>query len=588
MKRSRLRTVLLISSLLIIAALTSAIVFIVRDGVRREIDRQVRSGTDASLRAFENVQRERELQLSRSASMLADLPTLKALMTTQHAPTIQDASETFWKLGGSDLLVLASPAGRILGLHGKHPELTAALAQQNLVRSIEQGGRSSWWSAAGRLYQVFFYPVTTGTGKDFEQIGFVAVGYEVDRSVAEQLAVVAGSDIALTTGRDVVASTLDAGQERDLHDWIVREGFRQDNAISGVALGKSRYEMASIFIDRAPGAPVQCYVLMSLDGVDHFIRQIDRKIYLLGILAIVFAALSLTFFSRTITRPLDNLVSGVRAMATGDYTYSIRPSGTSEVAELGAAFDAMRGQILDAQRRSIAAERIAAVGRAASSISHDLRHYLATLVANAEFLHEADKLKLNRDEIYGEIQLAAGQMTDLLDSLRELAREGTSISPVRAAIDQTVHRAVESVLTNPDFRSRSITTNTTGGMDGVFDPRKLERVFFNLLLNACEATPAQDGRIAIDIRSHPDLFEIRLSDNGAGIPASIRNSLFDPFISSGKSSGTGLGLAIVNKIVRDHNGTVVVEATSDTGTVFLVRLPRSLQSEVAEPNPAVI
>jgi nitrogen-specific signal transduction histidine kinase len=76
-----------------------------------------------------------------------------------------------------------------------------------------------------------------------------------------------------------------------------------------------------------------------------------------------------------------------------------------------------------------------------------------------------------------------------------------------------------------------------------------------------------------------------------GIPVGIRSTLFDPFISSGKSNGTGLGLAIVSKIVHDHYGSVVVEQTAETGTVFLVKFPRSqngigesVEAEIREPN----
>src|ERR1700676_5795976 len=92
----------------------------------------------------------------------------------------------------------------------------------------------------------------------------------------------------------------------------------------------------------------------------------------------------------------------------------------------------MRGELLAAQKQKTETARIAALGRAASSISHDLRHYLAAVVANAEFLYEAEKLKLNRDDIYCEIKTASEQMTDLLDSLRELSRGEGSIS-LRAA-----------------------------------------------------------------------------------------------------------------------------------------------------------
>src|SRR5277367_1555697 len=115
MARLRLRTQLFIATLLIISALTGAILFIVRYTVRAEITKQVQESTAASLRAFQNVQRERELDLSRTVAMLAELPTLKALMTTEDIPTIQDASQTFWKLAGSDLFLLARPDGRILG-----------------------------------------------------------------------------------------------------------------------------------------------------------------------------------------------------------------------------------------------------------------------------------------------------------------------------------------------------------------------------------------------------------------------------------------------------------------------------------------
>jgi signal transduction histidine kinase len=121
-------------------------------------------------------------------------------------------------------------------------------------------------------------------------------------------------------------------------------------------------------------------------------------------------------------------------------------------------------------------------------------------------------------------------------------------------------------------------------MTGVFDPKKLERAFLNLALNACEATAERQGRILIEILSDDDSFEIRVSDNGPGIPVSIRSTLFDPFVSSGKSNGTGLGLAIVSKIVHDHGGVVTVERTSEMGTVFLVKLPRLQQSADEVPQ----
>ena len=584
MARLRLRTQLLIATLVIIFALTGAVLLIIRQSVHSEITKQVQGSTDASLHAFETVQRERERDLSRTAAMLAELPTLKALMTTEHAPTIQDASRPFWELAGSDLFVLANSNGRVLGFQVK-TGWTRELAEQDLAKSVGQGESSAWWYANGQLYWVFLRPIVAGAETDQRQLGILAVGYQVDSTVAEQLSLVAGSQIALTAGNNVIASTLAPQAVSEFQRWITGKETAAGTSTRQLVLGSDQYEMASVLIHDGPPTPIRCYVLMSLEPANVLLRRLNRMIVILVLSVVLFAALILTFVSRTITRPLDNLLSGVRALGSGDYAYSIKPRGSSEVVELGEAFSKMRGELLVSQQRWRANERVAALGRAASSISHDLRHYMAAVVANAEFLYEADKLKMNRDEIYHEIKMASEQMVDLLDSFRELAREEVSIAPAPALLDQIVRHAVETVLARPELRSRKVKVTTSGPTNGVFDAKKMERAFFNLVLNACEAAPDGTGAITVDIRSSDDSFDVRIADNGPGIPAAIRESLFDPFVSSGKLNGTGLGLAIVSKIIHDHHGSVTVEETSDTGTVFSIKLPRTASTVLENPRP---
>lgn len=576
MARLRLRTQLLIGTLMIICAWTGAVLFIVRRTVQGGVAQNIQAGTEASLRAFANVQHQRELELSRTAAMLAELPTLKALMTSDDPLTIQDGSEPFWKLAGSDLLLLAGPGGRILGLHVLRPGASSQLIQGDLERSLERNEEAAWWYADGQLYWVFLRPISAGSGSDLKPLGVVAVGYQVDSSVAEQLGLVAGSQIALAMGDKVIASTLSADDEDQFASWIAKHNAGADVPSQPLALGTHPYQLASVLLRKSAQAPVLCYVLMPLERTNLFLERLNRTIFVLGVSAVIFAALLLTFVSRTITRPLEDLVAGVRALASGDYAFAITPRGSSEVAELGNAFAKMRADLLESQRRRLAAERTAAVGRAAGSLSHDLRHYLATVVANAEFLYESERLKLDREEVYGEIQAACSQMTDLLDSLRELSREGPAISPAPAILDQCVRRAIESVLARPELRDSSITVTTSGDMTGIFDARKMQRAFFNLLLNACEACVPGESQIRVDIRSLEDWFEVRVTDNGPGVPVSIRASLFDPFVSAGKPNGTGMGLAIVNKIIEDHGGYVSLDASSASGSTFLVRLPRAL------------
>jgi signal transduction histidine kinase len=584
--RLRLRTQLLIASLVIICALLGSLLLIVRHTLRSEIDEGVQESTNESLHAFENVQQERERQLSRTAAMLAELPPLKALMTTQHALTIQDASEPLWKLAGSQLFLLAGTDGHVLGFHGTSPRWKTELAEENVARSMEQGEDAAWWYGDGQLYRVFLRPITSGTENDRRQLGVLAVGYQIDATVAEQLALVSGSQIALTTGDKIIASTLSATDQAELAN-LMQKSDGAEASTREMALGSDQYQVASVVIHKGPPVSVKCYVLMSLQPTNAYLRRLNRTILLLGISAVALAAVLLGFVAQTITHPLDNLVSGVRALAVGDYTYSITPRGSSEVAELGVAFSKMRGELLAFQQRRFATERIAAVGRAANSISHDLRHYLAAVVANAEFLYEAEKLKLDRDEIYEEIKTASEQMVDLLDSLRELAREDNLIAPIPASLNQTIRRAVDAVRARPELRNLEISINSSGEMDGVFDPKKIERAFFNLVLNACEATVPSQGYVRIEICSIGESFAVRVADNGTGIPSCIATSLFDPFVSVGKPNGTGLGLAIVNKIVQDHGGSVTVETTSESGTTFLVRLPRAAHVETVVAQTVV-
>jgi len=120
-----------------------------------------------------------------------------------------------------------------------------------------------------------------------------------------------------------------------------------------------------------------------------------------------------------------------------------------------------------------------------------------------------------------------------------------------------------------------------GPTDGWFDSRKLERVFQNLLINACEAVSPQNGHIQIDIHANKTAIEVRVADNGHGIPELVRERLFEPFVSQGKENGTGLGLTVVQKIVQDHGGDVRVESTSSEGTVFLIVLPGSRGTPIA-------
>ena len=114
--------------------------------------------------------------------------------------------------------------------------------------------------------------------------------------------------------------------------------------------------------------------------------------------------------------------------------------------------------------------------------------------------------------------------------------------------------------------------------EGWFDPAKVERVMLNLLFNACEAVSPNTGKVEVTSRVTEEGIEIRVVDNGPGIPESIRENLFQPFVSFGKEKGTGLGLTVVQKIMQDHEGEVCVERTDSSGSTFKLLFPQRYEA----------
>jgi signal transduction histidine kinase len=216
---------------------------------------------------------------------------------------------------------------------------------------------------------------------------------------------------------------------------------------------------------------------------------------------------------------------------------------------------------------------LATIGRMASTISHDLRHPLTAILAYAEFQSEGDLGADQRKALYDEILSSVNRMAELISSLLEFSRGQEALRLTHGDVVEALERTLSSVRIRPDFKGIQITVEHEGATGGWFDFKKLDRAFHNLLQNACEAAPAESGKVQIIALGLDDHVEISVADNGPGISDSIRNDVFQPFVTYGKEEGTGLGLAIVQKIVRDHGGEVKVEVTGKSGTTFKVVLP---------------
>ncbi len=573
----RLRTKFLLLMILVSAALTFTTLYVVRRTVQHQVRLEILRDLQNSVSAFRNFQKQREVMLERSAALLADLPNVRALMTTHDSATIQDASRGLWRLSGSDLLLLADSSGKVMALQATPPEITVQQAQEFFPQAVS--GERHWWYVQGHLYEVFLQDIYFGQTTEERGLGYLLLGYEIDDRVAREVSRVAASEVAFRYGDAIVRSTLTPSQETELLHTAA--SFAAGPAAPDeIRLGEERFLTTSIDLSSS-GAPLHLSVLKSFDQATAFLSSLNQLLLALGLTAVLAGSVLVFLISHTITRPLDNLVAGVRALERGDYWYPLEARGGDEVAEVTGAFDRMRTSLQKTQRELLDAERLATIGRMASSISHDLRHSLAAIVANAEFLCESNLTPGQREDLYSEIRIAVNQMTELIESLLEFSRTRESLHTSHGNVREVVNRAIQTAKAHPEFHGIRIRTSSEGPSEGWFDFRKLERAVQNLLWNACEAVSPDSGEIEVSLRRVGEGLEIRVSDNGPGIAEEVRGHLFEPFVSYGKENGTGMGLTVVQKILQDHGGDIVVESTSPAGTTFRVHLPVHSSAEDA-------
>ncbi len=257
----------------------------------------------------------------------------------------------------------------------------------------------------------------------------------------------------------------------------------------------------------------------------------------------------------------------------------------SEISDSGNILPFSKGPDLDLrnelqrceQGRPMEAERMAAIGMMTCSISHDMRHSLAVIHANAEFLERRDRSASERIDLLLEIQEAVLTMTARIDSLLQFGSSGRNNPLVPECVSLVLEKAIAAVKLHPDGRNVSISVGKVPSVEADIDARNLESAIYNLLLNACQAAtrPAQVPGVEVHVTDVNEQIYITISDNGPGIPALVRRTLFNPFVSAGKPNGTGLGLTLAQRIAEEHGGRVRLVESNPGRTVFTLSLMKN-------------
>ena len=186
----------------------------------------------------------------------------------------------------------------------------------------------------------------------------------------------------------------------------------------------------------------------------------------------------------------------------------------------------------------------------ACTISHDIRHSLSTIYANAEFLERPDISAHVRADLVREIQEVVLEMNERPDSLLQFACSGRRKPLAQKRVSTIVEKAIAAVKSHPSGRNVSIRVGKFPLAEADIDAMNLQSVIYNLLLYACQAATRSVDMPVVEVFlvEVEQWLYITILDNGPGIPASVRETLFDPFVTMGKPNGTGLGLTLARRI----------------------------------------
>jgi signal transduction histidine kinase len=414
----------------------------------------------------------------------------------------------------------------------------------------------------------------------------------------------------LDTAQKLLAAAQQTAVDRDALDRI---GKRLDFVASLVAREESTAAALMPSLDKVPRAASEdpslaeniARLKTAQRRVDHAVRELGQVLQeqmnqgmdeaekqeraarwamlaLSGIALLV--GLLVMWVSQRALRPIRTLTEAAQRLGRGSpESVAVPEQGGDELAVLAREFNAM-AQRLAARERELRAqgeallrsERLAAIGRIAAQITHEIRNPLSSISLNAEELGErAPQARELCDAIVGEVDRLAAITEDYLRFAR-LPKPQLQ----RADLNDTVRDLLEFVRPELDAGGLEVRLSLSPELPRVLaDVAQLRQLLLNLLRNAREAMPS-GGRLWVATRGGEASVEVEVRDSGPGIPAERLTRIFDPFFTT-KERGTGLGLAMAQEIAQEHGGQLSCESTPGQGTAFTLRLPAAPLPEQA-------
>jgi two-component system NtrC family sensor kinase len=299
--------------------------------------------------------------------------------------------------------------------------------------------------------------------------------------------------------------------------------------------------------------------------------------------ALVLTALGVGFavawWSLRVLSPLERLQKRVLAVARGELLEKLEPTVDDELGRLAQEFERMVAalsvrdkSLREAQAQLIQSERLAAIGRMAAHVSHEVRNPLSSIGLNVELLEE-ELVSANREtkDLLGAIHREIERLRGVTEEYLRVAR-----LPNPHLLPEYIGDVVQGSLSllRPELAKAGITLEVNIDDDlpmVLLDEAQMRQVILNLVKNAREAMPS-GGRIRVEAHAERDGVALRVRDEGVGMQAEQKARIFDLFYTT-KQGGSGLGLPLTQQIVVAHGGLIECESAPDQGTTFTLHFP---------------
>jgi len=269
----------------VVFLLTAAVLSLVQARMRSHVREDLVSTLRAESAVYNEIEKARREQAQQTAAMIADQPSLKALMSTNDRATVEDGSESILRNSRADILILESVNGDILGFHSTSDDVPAST-----LKGLMQGssGEEDWWFAGGHLYDVSLVPIVAGVSTNQRSLGRMALGHEVSRKSTLDSAALGKADFVFDRQGAVLLSSLSPQEWGDfeLSTAISKNGqLAKADSIQEVVIGEERY--LTHFVELPGDHPVRLYSLQSYDQATIFLGSLNRLLLILGAVAVV-------------------------------------------------------------------------------------------------------------------------------------------------------------------------------------------------------------------------------------------------------------------------------------------------------------